>query len=199
MLDIVFPDGNEKEFIELAERLGLEGLCFVYKKKTDISGFQQQTRLSLSTAVLCRPEDVRRFKGKVTTIVEAPEDQTKLRHIIEQVRPDILYGLETGRKKDFIHHRASGLNHILAALARQKKVAIGFSFSVLLKAKPQQRAIYMGRIMQNMRFAGKFKFEKVIASFADDPWQMRSVKDITSFFQVLGMTAAEVKTSFWRG
>lgn len=199
MIDIVFPRDNEQDFIRIAEALGIDGLCFAYKKPTTIAEFQAKTGVKLSTAVICSPEHVRKFKGKNLTIVKAPEDQTLLRGIIERSRPDILFGLEFSERGDFLHHRASGLNHVLADLARQKKVAIGFGFSGILQAKPRQRAIYMGRMMQNIRFARKFQFRTVMASFADSPWRMRPEHDLKSFLLNLGMTAGEAKASLdWR-
>ena len=45
MIDIVFPNGNEKEFISLAEKLGFKALCFVYPKKKDLSELQKKTKL----------------------------------------------------------------------------------------------------------------------------------------------------------
>ncbi len=198
-MDIVFPKDNEKEFIRIAEKLNIDGICFAYDKPKSVAEFQAKTKVRLSTAVLCRPDDVRRYKGRHLTIVRSPDDQSRLRHIIEKVRPDILFGLEFGRQKDFIHHRASGLNHVLATIAAQKNVAIGFSFSDVLKAKPKQRAVYMGRLMQNIRFARKFKFQTIIASFADNPWHLRSAHDTTSFFISLGITAGEAKAALeWK-
>ncbi|MBW2996789.1 hypothetical protein KY349_00440 [Candidatus Woesearchaeota archaeon] len=200
MIDIVFPKNNEKEFIKLAENLKIERLCLAYDKITDVSEFQAQTKLKLSSAVICTQDNIKKFKGKAFTIMNSPEDQTKLRHIIEKIRPDILFGLESGAKKDFLHHRASGLNHILATIAAQKNVSIGFGFSSILKAKPWQRSVYIGRMMQNIRFARKFKFKTVIASFADNPWNMRSEHDLISFFITLGMTASEAKAALdWVG
>jgi len=32
-IDLVLPKNNEKEFIEIAERLSIDGLCFIYKFK----------------------------------------------------------------------------------------------------------------------------------------------------------------------
>ena len=195
MIDVVFPDGNEKSFISLAEKLNLDGLCFVYDKPTDMSGLNSSTNLKLSSAILCNENNVRKFKGKYITILRAPEDQTKLRHIIEQVRPDILFGVEFSRRKDFIHHRASGLNHVMAEIARQKKVSIGFDFSSLMKLNPRDRAVCIGRMAQNIRFARKYEFGIVVVSFANNPWHMRSEQDLASFFKSIGMTAGEVKQS----
>lgn len=195
MIDIVFPDGNEKEFISLAEKLNLKGLCFVYSRVVDVSGLNESTGLDISSAILCEENVVRKFKGKHLTVLRAPDDQTRLRHIIEQVRPDILIGVEFSRRKDFVHHRASGLNHVLAEIARQKNVSVGFDFSSLLKLKNCDCAVCMGRMSQNIRFARKYNFNMVIASFASSPWHLRSGHDLTSFFKNLGLTAGEVKQS----
>lgn len=199
MEDIVFPKGNENEFIAMAEKLGIASLCLVYDSPKDISGFQKKTRVTLSAAILCRPEDVKKYKGKFLTIVRAPEDQTQLRHIIERVRPDILFGLEFHRRKDFLHHRASGLNHILAAIAKEKGVAIGFNFSALLNAKPRERALFIGRMMQNIKFSRKFKFRTVIASFAESQCEMRSERDIGYFFRGLGVPENKTANHSKRG
>ncbi len=186
MIDIVFPKDNETEFIKMAERLNMEGLCLVYSVPKDISQFQQNTKLKLSQGILCTIDNVKKYKGKYVTLLESPEDQTKLRHIIEKVKPDILFNLEFARRKDFMHHRASGLNHVLAKLARDNDVSIGFNFSKLLKANPQDRAVYMGRMMQNIRFAKKFGFNTVMASFTSEVYQMRPRVDIYYLIKLLG-------------
>ena len=199
MIDVVFPKGNESEFISLAEKLGLSGLCFVYSKPTDVSSFQKSSKLKILSGVLCSPNDVRKYKQHLT-FVAAPDDQQDIRGRLESCRPSVLFGLEFGRRKDFMHHRASGLNHILAVIARDKDVAIGFDFASLLSAKPRERALFMGRMMQNIDFARKFKFKVVAATFAKSPWHLRSEHDLNSFFVSLGMTASEAKKAFdWVG
>jgi hypothetical protein len=199
MIDIVFPKDNEKKFISVAERLSLEGLCLVYDKPRDISEFQKSTKLKLLSAVLCVPNDVPRYKSKFLTLVSAPDDQTELRHIIESVRPGVLFNLEFAKRKDFLHHRASGLNHVLATIAADKGVAVGFNFSAILSAKPRDRAVCTGRMSQNISFARKFKFRPVIASFASKPFHMRSEKDLLSFFVALGMNSGEAQRAMgWR-
>ena len=54
--DIAFPKNNEKEFIEIAEKLQIEGICFAYpftdKKnvgniKQSLNSLQQATKIKL--------------------------------------------------------------------------------------------------------------------------------------------------------
>jgi RNase P/RNase MRP subunit p30 len=193
MIDIVFPNNNEKEFISIAEKLNIKHLIFAYKEPKDISSFQHKPPVKVSQAILCTPDNIRKYKGRFLTLIQAPSDQTKLRHIIESAKPDILFNLELASRPDFMHHRASGLNHVLAAIAKQKNVTIGFSFSAILTAKPSQRAVCLGRMMQNIRFARKFGFKTIIASFAQDPMHMRAAQELASIFTTLGMTSGECK------
>lgn len=191
MIDIVFPRGNETEFIRLAEKLGSEGLCFVYTEMKDIKEFQEKTKLIIKTAVLCEPREIGKYIGKRKTIIRAPEEQEKIRHILEQAKPDMVFELEFGKRKDFLHHRASGLNHVLGEIAREKKTTIGFNFSKILNASEKERARYIGRMMQNIRFARKFKFNIAVGSFANTPWDMRGEREMRAFFMSIGMNADE--------
>jgi len=186
MIDIVFPKDDEESFIKMAERLGLNGLCFVYDKPKDISYLKSKTKINLSTASSAR------MKG-CPFFMKAPDDQMQIRHILEQTRPDVLYGLEFNHHRDFMHHRASGLNHVMASIAEEKGVTIGFSFAGILSAKTDNRAVCIGRMMQNIRFARKYGFKVVLASFADSPWKMRAPQEIISFFRCINMSGSEVK------
>ncbi|MCX6706740.1 MAG: hypothetical protein NT001_01210, partial [Candidatus Woesearchaeota archaeon] len=55
MIDIVFPEQNEEDFIRVAERLGYASLCFFYKEikqaqRFDIEKLQAKTKIKLYTA-----------------------------------------------------------------------------------------------------------------------------------------------------
>ena len=47
MIDIVVPDGEEKKFIKIAEKLGYKGLVFLYKKPKDLAALKKTTKLKL--------------------------------------------------------------------------------------------------------------------------------------------------------
>lgn len=121
-------------------------------------------------------------------------DDTFNRLTVTSKYVDILLDPHLGMRKDFMHQRNSGLNHILCALAKEHNVAIGFSFSAILESK--QRAKDFGRIMQNIRLCRKYKIPMVIGSFAKNVWQVRNEKDLQAFFKVLGMTGKEVQMDF---
>ena len=168
MIDIVIPDKNEKAFQDMAEQLGIKRLIFLYEKKGKLIG-----------------------KGKKEIIVWKAGDE--LRNVIEKSNVDIIFGLEEMSKADFLHHRGSGLNHVLAELIRKKKRIVGFSFSSLLRVNGTKRAQFMGRMQQNFRLCKKYKVETLIASFAKDPSEMRRASDLGSLFLSLGMEPGMMK------
>jgi RNase P/RNase MRP subunit p30 len=76
------------------------------------------------------------------------------------------------------------LNHILCKSAKESNVTIGFSLSSILNAKNEHVAL--GRMMQNIKMCRKFRVKTIIASFAQKPFDMRSVHDLRSLFEILG-------------
>ena len=196
-VDIVFPDGNEKEFIELASRLGYAGLCFVYdsptKEHEKIKKLQENTKLNLYLGSSITPRDLN--KTKKTTYINFIKSSHKDRFVLEKNRAGVLYSLEENPKEDFMHHRASGLNQVLCKLANKNSVIIGFSFNTLLQNKKNLRRI-LGRMMQNIFLCRKYQVKTMVSSFTKKPYEMRSASDIISLFHILGMDKKEIKNSF---
>jgi RNase P/RNase MRP subunit p30 len=197
-VDIVFPNNNEKGFIQLANRLGYGGLCFVYRycKKKEyrekIIELQKNTKLKLHYGFIIPSMDIDKIKKPKNLIFIKGSD--KNRAIIEKKKADVLFSLENQSRSDFVHHRASGLNHVLCKLANKNKIIVGFSFNTLLKNKENLSQLF-GRVMQNIRLCRKYKIKTLIGSFAEKPLEMRSVYDLSSLFSILGMGKKEIKNS----
>ena len=118
------------------------------------------------------------------------------REILTCKNIDILVSPEKNRGEDFLHHRNSGLNHILCNLAKKNKIAIAFSFNEVLKTNGINRAKIIGRMRQNVKLCRKYKVDMIIASFAKDKYEIRSLSDLKSFARVIGMNSLEVKRAF---
>jgi len=117
------------------------------------------------------------------------------RDALSNGKVDILLGPHSGVVRDYLHSRNSGLNDVLCKLAKKNNVAVGFSFSDVLNAHSFERALILGRMMQNVALCRKFKVPMVLGSFAFDKLEMRSPKDLVSFALLLGMSPAEAKRS----
>lgn len=184
-MDIVIPNKNEKEFLAMAERLGYTRLIFLYPSQKDIPSLSSQT-MNIQFGILTQKGG----KGTYVTLVKSAEND---QHILEHTPPNIMYGFETQEQRDFLHQRASGLNQVLCTLAHKNNVIITFSFNDVLKTFKHRRAQILGRIMQNIHLCRKYDVITAIASFATNPYEMRSPRDLQSFYQELGMHPMEAK------
>ncbi|MFH1212335.1 MAG: RNase P subunit p30 family protein [Candidatus Woesearchaeota archaeon] len=188
-IDIVVPGGNEEEFVRMAEKLGVKGLVFLYDSEpANLNELRKKTRLKLFSGIIVK--DMNRcgsLRKRFDILLSYPEKQG-----FESRMIDIVFDQEFDDKKDFMHSRNSGLNQVLAKLSKEKDKIIALDFGLLLSSKEQQR-IMLGRFMQNIMLQKKYKFRMIIASFAENPFQMRAPKDLASLLTVLGADAGAAK------
>ncbi len=201
--DVVFPKGNEQEFIRIAEKLQVPGLCFAYpftdKKaaaacKSSLQQLQEKTKVILKLAFIASEKQI--YKAKdigMIAVASATGDEPYDRELIAKYQPHIVYNLESSPKKDYIHSRRSGLNQVLCKFAAKNNVVVAISFSSVLNSK--NRAQLLGRMMQNIRMCSKYRVSTAIASFASDPYDMRSPHDLQSFLLSFGMNTKKAKDS----
>lgn len=115
------------------------------------------------------------------------------RDVVSNAKVDILLSPDAGVVHDYLHSRNSGLNDVLCKLAKKNDVAVGFSFSDVLNCNGIERALILGRMMQNVTLCRKFKVPMVLGNFAFDRSEMRPPKDLLSFGVVIGISPAEAK------
>lgn len=191
--DIAIPNGNEMEFAEIAGRLGCKKLCFLYNfdsydeekyaKKLELIGAGQDISIEIGLIVGQKNMDKASRHSKLLVAKSSGND----REIIESKKVKIIYGFEESQRKDHLHQRASGLNHVLCDLARKNNVAIGFSYSSLLGKNKMLSAVLAGRMMQNIGLCRKYKLKTLTGSFSERPYALRSHYDAKSLFKMLGM------------
>lgn len=201
--DIVFPKNNESEFIQIAKKLGYNRLCFAYDDLEKIKELRKKQQNNKTKNTKEKPEIIYAiltdFKGlqkakQIANIILIKSSEND-RKILEKSDELILFNLEINKKRDFMHQRASGLNHIMAKLAYRNDISIAFPFSTILNSEKKQRAELIGRITQNIKLCRKYKTKTIIASFAKSPYEMRSPNDLISFFTNIGMHPKEAKDS----
>ena len=129
-----------------------------------------------------------RLKNKKAFI--AVKSSNNDREIMEKSKADMIFSFEDSVKRDFIHQRASGLNHILCKSAKENNVAVGFSLGSILNS--EKKHTILGRIIQNIKMCRKFRVKTIIASFAEKPFEMRSVHDLRSLFEILGSKTQDI-------
>ena len=190
MTDIAIPKNNENEFIEIASRLNIKKLYFLYdfdeftQKNQKISNLRENKNISLETGFLINQKNSNQA-AKLSKLLVAKSSEND-RFFVESKKIRLIYGFEEVDKKDYLHQRASGLNHILCEIAKKNNVAIGFSYSSLFNKNKSISSILIGRMMQNIQLCRKYKCEVTIASFAENSFHLRAPHDIKSLFSLLG-------------
>lgn len=71
-------------------------------------------------------------------------------------------------EEDFMKYKNSGLNQVLAKLAKKNNIGIGFSLERLNKLNKIEKAKLFGKILQNIKLCNKYKVRHYIANFNND-------------------------------
>ena len=187
--EIVIPKNNEEEFILVASKLGIKEMCFLYdfdehvKINQKILNFKENKYVSIEIGIIANQKNMNKETHNLLVAKSSDLD----RFFIESKKIKLIYGFEEFHKKDYMHQRASGLNHVICQLAKKNNVAIGFSYSSLLNKSSKVVSLLLGRMIQNIQLCKKYKCNIVLASFADEPYQLRYHHDIKSLFYILGL------------
>lgn len=170
-IDYVVPNKNEQEFIDMAIELGYKELVFLYNLK-DFKITKFDTKLKIDFGIICNSNEIAKAKNKSKIVVVKCNDN--VRQIIEK-SPSLIYGMEDHNNSDFIHHKNSGLNQVLAKLMATKKVSYAVNFNDLIKG---DRVKLFSRIKFNIKLCKKYKVNIIIASFANNSYKMKGKKDM---------------------
>lgn len=170
--------GNGEEFVSMAKKLGYNSLCFVYEfndfRKKEFKEFKTYT------AIICE-RNFDRAKQKADIVIASGLNARKA---IESKRVDFIYSVESDIRRDSMHFRNSGLNHVLCKLMKENNVGYLVSVKDVLSMKDPQ---FLGRVMQNIRLCSKFKVRTEIATFASDVFEMKGASDLRSLMKELGV------------
>jgi RNase P/RNase MRP subunit p30 len=119
-------------------------------------------------------------RGK--NIIFSSDDDELDRKILEKENISVLLLNQKGRK-DFQKQRNSGLNQVLAKIAKKKNISIGINFDELIGSEGKEKSEIIARIRQNIRICNKNKVKmKFISKF-----NKRNNTDMQALGLVLGM------------
>lgn len=183
--DVCFPKNNEQEFIDIAKKLGTKSLIFVYEftnfkdldeKKKKLSEIKS---IKVDLGVMVNDKTVEKLQKNDDYIFA----RTPSKNLIESKKTYILFDFEMQDKPDFLHHRNSGLNQVIANEMKDK--ILGISFSTYLNSI--NKGIILGRMKQNAKIAKKYKVKTFVLSFAKHPYELRSEHELEAFKKIINI------------
>lgn len=171
-MEFVYPKDNEEFFISIAEKIGLEKICFIYYSPNPdilkkVKTLQNRTKITILTAKEANN------KSKTDLTISRSYDPVTTRNLIEKGKADYILGMEFHKEKDYMRQMNSGMNHVLAKLAKQKKVSFAFPFNEWLELSEKQRCVVLARFMQNVSLYKKYNLKVEVSSFTDSAYGMR--------------------------
>jgi hypothetical protein len=187
--DIILPRNNEEDFIKMAKSLGYDSLVFAYPHACDVEKYKK-SGIHVVSAVLT--PTLKKNLNHCKVILDGGEH---VREGLEQKRIHYLVHLEQDNRGDSLRQRNSGLNQILCKLAKKSNVKVVLSVKDLTESKGFNKALRLGRIIQNIRLCRKYGVQLKIASFATNPYQMKSPRDLQSLGLVLGRSSQQAKAA----
>ncbi len=119
-------------------------------------------------------------ENKDKTIIFSSNDDELNRKILEKLPINILL-INLAQRRDRLKQRDSGLNHVLAKIAKKNKITIGINLDELIEAKDKEKII--ARIKQNIKLCNK---NKVKMKFIQQK-NKRNIYDLKSLGLILGM------------
>ncbi|MEM4703317.1 MAG: hypothetical protein QXP53_02440 [Candidatus Pacearchaeota archaeon] len=182
---------KNKEIITLAGEKGFQKILFV-KEIQDMNDFKSLKEQKDYDACLLSVKNVnflRRMIDKASNyfnyvLVLGLNDEIN-RAALKHKKVFGLVAPEFNRKEDFLNQRNSGLNHVLCKIAKETRKMIIFRFSDILNKKDRERAVLLGRIMQNLKLCRKYKVSCLLINFSSSIQNIFHVKQLKIFEKIL--------------
>lgn len=196
MFDIAFAsnENDKQKFNDKAKKLGFEKVFFIEPFSREKAGADAVFINTNNKKDILK--QIARAKNRYKLIIVLGIDNEISRFVVEKGQINVLLSPEYGRTHDFMHYRNSGLNQVICKLATDNKIAMGINFSEIFEMKDnKEKALRIGRIMQNIELCSKYRTKMLMASFAKTPEQMVSASDMINFAMAIGMTPGQAKES----
>lgn len=186
-----YPEGGStaSRLALAAKGLGYSGICVAnhpdfFLEVSPVDGVEivQGVEVVAKNANDLRRQ-VDRFRSRVKVLAVHGGDPGINRAACEDDRVDILLHPPDGK--------TSGINHILAKLAADKHVAIGFELLPVICSKGGSRVRLLSNYKTNLALAKKYGAPFVVVSGAMSHYDMRDVRTVVSLCRLFGMSEAD--------
>ena len=133
---------------------------------------------------------INKYRDKSNYISCLGGDLKVNRSVCENYRVDVL-------SRPYYKRRDSGMNHILAKEAAKNNVAIELCFRDVLNNHLRYRANVISSFKEILMFHRKFKFPLILTTDSKSVYDIRSTRDLASFFKSIGFTDNEIYNGFY--
>ena len=133
---------------------------------------------------------INKYRNKSNYISCLGGDLKINRSVCENYRIDVL-------SRPYYKRRDSGMNHVLAKEAKRNNVAIELCFRDILNNHLRYRANVISSFKEILKFHRKFKFPLILTTDSKSIYDVRSTRDVVSFFKSIGFSNEEIYNGFY--
>ena len=149
----------------------------------------------MKTSILIQETTFEKIKKKINEnkdkiIIFTSENDDLNRKILEKQAINILL-LNQAKRKDKQKQRNSGLNQVLAKIAKKKNITIGINLDEIIESKGKSRSLILARIKQNIKLCNKNKVAMKFIMLKDK--NKRNSHNLKALATVLGMPTSMFK------
>lgn len=189
-----YPEGlsSPSRMLLAAKRLGYAGICASFHQEY----FRGQEKLPEGTIsgveiMAANANELRRgidrFRNRVAVLAVHGGDETINRAACEDGRVDVLSHPQEGSK-------TGGINHIIARLAADHRVAIEFSLSPIIHNRGGSRVKALSAYRATFALVRKYGAPYVITSGAMSSYDLRDARGTVAVTQLFGMNETDALT-----
>ena len=135
--------------------------------------------------------DMLKGSGKVVAFVGG--DDALNRRAVESLKIDYLVSPEGKTERDTLKQRDSGLNHVVARIAKEKGISVVVDMGTISRLEGGAKAERIARVIQNVKICRKVGCGVRIASLGSRKSEVFDEKGRMSFGVGLGMSSGEVR------
>ncbi len=191
VVDIINPE-NLKELIDMLKELkryGFTSIVVIGLKKDDIEKARKEIKENIGLKIYLAEETKKRLRKTIP--VWPPE-----RKFFEYRHAGLIKGVELIHNKDHTHYKRSGLNEVLAKLAKENHKVIISPIWELKKARTiKEKAVILGRMMQNAMLSNKYGFIYAMASLARNKKELIQPENLKAIGRAIGLHPSNAKKS----
>lgn len=126
------------------------------------------------------------IKTESKPVIVLSQDNEFNRKIVEQGGFDILLSPERGDRKDGLRQLDSGLNEVLARIAKKKGISLGIDLAELVSLDKKERSVRLSRIKQNIQLCKKTGMSLKLVNYRDK-------RSAMAFLVTLGASTSQAK------
>lgn len=203
-VDLCVRAGRHEKALELGKSLGLDMIGLIVpvgelkalKKVQEKRDWRLKPRLALGVdASAGKPNQMRKnvqgMRKLAELLVVSGGTEELNRAAVETPEVDVLINHDVNGR--------SGINHVLARLARKNGVAIGFDMNQLMTSYRLGRVQEFSSMVETAKQVRKAGASFIITSGARDVWDMRSPSELIAFGRQLGFTEGQARSGLTDG